>query len=108
MNYFSHRINAMFASLLLALSLLVLPAHAGINDRLERQEERINEGVASGELTKREAARLKYQSDVNAQKERRYRSDGVLTERERLHLHKDLTRTSHSIYHQKHDGQSRH
>lgn len=108
MNCFSHGINATLTTLMLALSLLALPAHAGINDRQERQEGRINQGVSSGELTKREAARLKYQSHVNAQKERRYRSDGVLTKRERLNLHKGLTRTSNNIYYQKHDGQSRH
>ena len=80
---------------------------AGINDRQDRQQTRINHGVATGELTTKEAVNMQRQQKRIDRKERRYRKDGVLTKRERIDLHSDLNQTSRHIHRQKHDAQSR-
>lgn len=91
---------------ILALGMFSVQSHAGINDRQERQQERINHGIANGELTGREAARMQRQQNKIDRKEQAYRSDGVLTKRERIDLRTDLNQTSRRIYKQKHDGQT--
>jgi len=79
-----------------------------INAREARQERRIYQGIASGELTQREAARLDRQEDRIDKVEARYRRTGDgLSPRERQRLERDLNRTSRDIYRQKHDGQTR-
>ena len=79
-----------------------------INARETRQERRIYQGVASGELTQREALRLDREQDRVDRIENRYRRTGDgLSPRERQRLERDLNRTSRDIYRQKHDGQTR-
>ncbi|MCG8673279.1 MAG: hypothetical protein MI867_28075 [Pseudomonadales bacterium] len=97
------------ASLILTLALIVAATqtYAGINDRQAKQQARINHGIANGELTHREAARMQRQQNKIDRKEQAYRSDGVLTKRERIDLQTDLNQTSKRIYRQKHDAQSR-
>jgi hypothetical protein len=86
---------------------LAADAQAGVNARQHRQQARIVHGVRSGELTRREAARLEARERHIRREERRYRADGVLGPRERADLNRDLNRTSRSIRRQKHDGQTR-
>ena len=77
-----------------------------INAREREQQNRITQGIRSGELTNREAARLENEQSRLDRIEARYRaSGGGLTRSERIRLERDLNRTSHDIYHQKHDGQ---
>jgi hypothetical protein len=79
-----------------------------INAREARQERRIYQGVASGELTQREALRLDREEDRIDRIEARYRRTGDgLSPRERERLERDLNRSSRDIYRQKHDGQTR-
>ena len=78
---------------------------ASINQRQAVQKARIEQGIASGSLTKREAGRMIRQQRQIARKERAYRSDGVLTKYERYDLQTDLNQTNHRIYVQKHDAQ---
>lgn len=80
--------------------------HLGsINQRQERQQDRIAQGIKSGSLNPREAARLERQSAHINRVERRYRRSGDgLSLRERAKLERDLNRTSHHIYGQKHDA----
>jgi hypothetical protein len=82
-------------------------AQAGINGRQHRQQARIAQGVRSGELTGREAARLERQERQIRREERLFRADGHLSPAERADLDRDLNRTSRNIYRQKHDGQTR-
>lgn len=82
-------------------------AQAGINARQHRQQARIAQGVRSGELTGREAARLERQERQIRREERLFRADGRLSPAERADLNRDLNRTSRNIYRQKHDGQTR-
>lgn len=81
---------------------------APINHRERHQSQRIRQGVHSGELTKRETARLARQQAAIRAEEYVYRhTGGGLSGRERLDLQRDLNRASRSIYGQKHDGQNR-
>lgn len=78
-----------------------------VNARQHNQRDRIQQGVRMGELTGREARRLaEGQRDVR-QLERAYKSDGILTSRERADLHHEQNQTSRDIYRQKHDAQDR-
>src|SRR5438067_11197093 len=76
-----------------------------VNQRQVNQHERIEQGIASGELTKREATRLKVEQRAIRAEERAFKSDGKLTKAERKQLNRDLNRSSRDIYHQKHDAQ---
>lgn len=82
-------------------------ASAGIDARQHRQQDRIAQGVASGQLTPREAVRLERQEGQIRREERRFRADGGLSPRERAALNRDLNRTSRHIDNQRHDGQRR-
>ncbi len=83
------------------------PAEQRIDQRQDRQAQRIEQGVASGELTRREARRLQRQQAGVAAAEARAESDGRLTRREAARLERRQDRTSARIYRQKHDRQER-
>lgn len=101
----STKVAGLFLSI--ALSGATTISEAGINDRQDRQQKRINHGIATGELTAKEAVRMQRQQNRIDHKEKRYRSEGLLTKRERIDLHTDLNKTNRRIYRQKHDAQSR-
>jgi Skp family chaperone for outer membrane proteins len=83
------------------------PRDPGVNARQHNQRERIQQGVRSGELTRRETGRLvEEQRDVR-QLERAYKSDGTLTGAERRDLQHEQNQASRDIYRQKHDEQDR-
>jgi len=79
----------------------------GVNQRQHNQRERIQQGVKSGELTRRETGRLAEEQRDIRQLERGYKSDGKLTEAERRDLHHEQNQASRDIYRQKHDAQDR-
>ena len=79
----------------------------GINQREYREQQRINQGIRSGELTRGEARRLEAGLARVKIDERFARSDGSLNPRERARLNRELNHESRGIYHQKHDGQDR-
>lgn len=75
----------------------------GINKRENHQAKRIGQGIHSGELTWGETARLgKQQINVHRQ-ERRLKSDGTFTKRERARVQKNQNSASRSIYRAKHN-----
>ena len=77
------------------------------NAREHTQKARINQGVATGELTQREAARMRgREAGITAEK-RAMKADGVVTPQERQDLRRTENRDSRAIYRQKHDGQVR-
>lgn len=79
-----------------------------INAREARQERRIDQGIASGQLTSGETRRLEREQERIERTEDRYRDSGDgLSPRERARLERDLNRSSRDIYRQKHDGQTR-
>ncbi len=77
----------------------------GIQQRMQNQERRIQQGVNSGELTPKEAGKLEAREAKIRQDEERMKSDGNLTPKERQKLSKELDKASNRIYNQKHDRQ---
>lgn len=77
----------------------------GIDQRQANQERRIDQGVASGSLTQREANRLERGQQRIDNMENRAKADGVVTGRERARLHQAQDTQSARIYRQKHDRQ---
>lgn len=91
---------------------LVLPALAfaqantpRVDQRQANQEQRIDQGVASGSLTQREANRLDRGQQHVDNMENRAKADGVVTRGERARLHQAQEVQSRRIYTQKHDRQ---
>ena len=80
-------------------------ATPGIDQRQANQERRIDQGVASGELTRREARRLERQQHRIDRAENRAKADGVVTADERRALRHRQNHASRHIYRQKHDAQ---
>ncbi len=77
----------------------------GVDQRQMNQERRIDQGVASGSLTDREANRMERGQQHVDNIENRAKSDGVVTNRERARLQHAQNVESRRIYRQKHDRQ---
>ncbi|HEX9742802.1 MAG TPA: hypothetical protein VGA17_08440 [Nitrospiraceae bacterium] len=80
-------------------------ATPGVDTRQERQQQRIDQGVASGELNQREAGRLQRRQDRIAAHEEKAKADGLVTKQERRQLHREQNRASRHIAKEKHDRQ---
>jgi hypothetical protein len=78
----------------------------GIQQRMQNQEQRIDQGVKSGALTPKETGRLEAEQAKIRQTEQRMKSDGQLTPNERQKLNNMQDRSSQQIYNQKHDAQT--
>ena len=83
-------------------------ATPGVDARQERQQQRIDQGVASGELNQREANRLERQQDRIQGMEEKAKADGVVTKQERKQLNRAQNRASRNIAREKHDRQKAH
>jgi opacity protein-like surface antigen len=83
-------------------------AEAPVADqRQANQEQRIDRGIASGQLNEREANRLnKQQGHVNTMEDRA-QSDGVMTKNERARIGAAQDRASRHIAREKHDRQGK-
>lgn len=73
---------------------------------LKNDRARVRQGVKSGELTKKETARLAVEDAKVKQERKDVRADGTVTPAERKSLRKDKKKLSKSIYKQKHDAQT--
>jgi hypothetical protein len=80
---------------------------ARVDQRQKEQQERIAQGVASGQLTARETVGLERgQARLQAEKrDMREDNGGTLTNAEKVRLNNQQNRLSRQIYRQKHDGQ---
>ena len=78
-----------------------------VDRRERRQQKRINQGVKSGELTRREAVRMEAQQARTNRLEAKAKSDGKVTVKERARLQHRENKTSRRIHRQKHDAQKR-
>ena len=91
---------------------LMLPAMAqtsqSINDRKENQQDRIANGVQSGELTAGETKHLeKKEGELNQEeKDMRKLDNGHLTAADKATLNQQQNQLSKNIYKQKHDAQT--
>ena len=95
-----------------ALAVAVLPAFAQtsstprIDQRQANQERRIQEGVKSGALNKKEAARLEKGQARIQKMENKAMADGKVTAKERARIEKAQNRESKKIFREKHDKQT--
>lgn len=78
-----------------------------IDQRQTNQEQRIDQGIASGQLNEREANRLNKQQEHVNKMEDRAKSDGVMTKKERARIGAAQNRASRHIAREKHDRQGK-
>lgn len=79
-----------------------------VNSRERRQEQRIHQGVGSGELTRRETGRLQAeQAKIRVDEAYARRSGGTFTAKERARIEREQNKAGKDIYRQKHDVQDR-
>ncbi|MSQ63659.1 MAG: hypothetical protein EXR33_07485 [Betaproteobacteria bacterium] len=77
-----------------------------IDQRQENQQQRIDQGVKSGQLNQKEAARLE-KGQARVQKlEDRATADGKVTAKERAKIERAQNKESRRIYREKHDKQT--
>ena len=102
--------NAKIAAVLFTLAALPVaaqPSTPTVDQRQANQEARIQQGVQSGQLTNKEAAKLERgQAKIQA-KEDKAKADGVVTPKERAKLAKAQDKQSRKIAKQKHDKQKK-
>jgi hypothetical protein len=95
------------ATLVVVLGASLAAGAAEVDRRERRQQERIAEGVRSGELTPRETARLeRKEARLHREIERdRAANGGTLTPAQRRRVNRQQNRLSRQIYREKHDAQ---
>jgi hypothetical protein len=98
--------QVLIRSLILSLTLsFITPlAFAGeVKNREENQQDRIAQGVKSGQLTPQEAANLE-KSEAKIEKDRQAAlADGKLTPKEKAKLNREENKQSKKIYQKKHN-----
>lgn len=96
---------ALFASTLIAGA----SSAATIHHRYVDQQERIASGIATGQLSAREATRLEYKEAALTNEVRDFRTlnGGTLTRSERVLVNHQQNQLSRAIYRQKHDRNGR-
>jgi hypothetical protein len=98
--------HALFALVAIIPTLALAQTNTpNVDQRQLNQERRIEQGVASGSLTDREANRLERGQQRVDNIETRAKADGVVTRQERARLHQAQDVQSRRIYAQKHDRQ---
>jgi len=98
---------ALFGTMLLPLAAQARPNH-GVDARQHRQQERIGQGLRTGQLTTHEAIQLERREARLRRQERWMHHTGHhLSWRERARLQREENRLSYGIYRQKHDRQHR-
>jgi len=95
------------AVLAAVLGISVAAGAAEADRRERRQQERIAEGLRTGELTPRETARLeRKEARIHREVQRdRAANGGALTPAERRRINRQQNRVSRQIYREKHDAQ---
>ena len=105
----THSWGALTAAAALTFSLIASSAFAEgpIARRKDRQQDRIAQGVGSGQLTPHETARVERREGALNREERAMRGvdGGELTTGDRRLINRQQNRLSGDIYRQKHDGQ---
>ena len=88
-----------------ALPVLAQTNTPNVDQRQANQQQRIDQGVKSGELTAREAARLEKGQERIQKMEDKAKADGKVTPKERARLEKAQNVESRKIAREKHDRQ---
>ncbi len=81
-------------------------AGGGFIERNVNQQQRIEQGLQSGQLTTREAARLEREESKVERMESKALGDGKVTPREAQRIDQAQNRVSNDIYREKHDAQT--
>lgn len=104
------RVTMMILAVALMVSLagvaVAQPGTRCLERRAARQELRIRQGVRAGQLTRREAVRLRQGQRHIRRMELRARAEGRMGPRERVRLHRALDRQSARIWRLKHNGRA--
>jgi hypothetical protein len=88
-----------------ALPVLAQTSTPKVDQRQANQQQRIDQGVKSGELTGKEAARMEKGQERVQKMEDKAKADGKVTPKERARLEKAQNVESRKIANQKHDRQ---
>jgi hypothetical protein len=80
-------------------------AQRTIEERMERQDQRMENGADSGKLTPKEEQKIENQHEKIEDKREAAQADGHVTKREAKHIRRAEDRAGHMIRHQKHDKQ---
>jgi hypothetical protein len=105
MNHFKSLV-AGAAIALVSISSFAQTSTPKVDAREVKQDARIQQGVASGQLNAKETYRLeKQQANIN-RAEANAKADGKVTQGERKHLNHMQNKASKNIHHQKHDAQT--
>ena len=101
-------IHAIAATLALAFGAgaFAQTATPKLDQRQANQEKRIEQGVASGQLTPRETTRLEKREGKLQADKLNAKADGKVTAAERRKLQREANRDSRAIHRQKHDAQT--
>jgi hypothetical protein len=97
-------LSIFIVTLMVIVLLAAVESQAGIiEQRYSKQQDRIENGIAKGEITHREARILRNgQDNIDEQRERALR-DGYLSDRERIRLARRQNMASRHIYRFKHN-----
>jgi len=79
-----------------------------INARQDRQMDRIQAGMRSGQITRAEFRELMHEQHTIRAMEQHFRADGRISAREFQHLDRALDLANRTIRAEKHDRQARH
>lgn len=93
-----------FFVLCLILASGVVSAQDNVDKRQDAQEQRIDQGIQSGEINKKEEARLERRQERIKRMESKANADGVVTPGEAKHLRRAQNRASHQIRRAKHNN----
>ena len=102
------KLKVWMSALLLAATGVAMaqPATPNLDKREARQQQRIDQGVASGQLTAKETNRLQKREAKLAADEAAAKADGTVTPAERRKLQREANRDSHAVRKAKHNGQT--
>lgn len=76
-----------------------------VDERQHAQRARIRQGANTGQLTRKETAKLRAEQRHIRRAERRAKADGRVTAEEKARLNRKQNRAGRDIRRQKHDGQ---
>ena len=111
-----NKMNSMLLAATLSLGLLTVASAQTatttnppvITKRQHEQQQRIRQGVRSGSLTRREAARLEREQRDVRQDKRAAKADGTVTTQERAEIRHNENQANRQIYRAKHNNRRRH
>jgi hypothetical protein len=102
------RTTALVAFIAFAGIIHVLAQATPVGDqRQSNQRHRIQQGVANGELTRRETEEARQNQRKVRRTERRAKTDGTVTANERTKIHHKQNKASRQLRKNKHDGEDR-